>query len=95
MRLKVYALTPCVTFFATGRFGMGAVAMLMQGSLFLWPTALRMAREYSETHAVDGMLTTLSETYQVPAPPLPPKRFAPEPGLAAQTVAAPGRSQAA
>jgi hypothetical protein len=76
MRLKVNVLLPCVTFFAAGRVGMGAAALMMQLSLFFWPTAVRMAREYSESHAVDRMLISLSETYKS-AQPLPRKRFKP------------------
>jgi hypothetical protein len=89
MRLKVNALLPCVTFFAAGRVGMGVAAVAMQGSVFLWPTAYRMAREYAESHAVDRMLTTMLETYKLPGAPLPRKRFAPAGAFASD--AAPAR----
>jgi hypothetical protein len=64
---------------------MGLAALLMQLSLVLWPSAARMAREYSESHAVARMLTTLSETYKTVLP-LPRKRFKPAAGLAAPVV---------
>ncbi len=86
MRLKVNALLPCVTFFRAGRGGMGVTALFMQVSLFLWPTAVRMAREYSESHAVARMLTTLSETYTA-VQPVPRKRFKPAAGVIAPGAA--------
>jgi hypothetical protein len=86
MRLKVNVLLPCVTFFAAGRIGMGVAVLAMQASLFLWPTAYRMAREYSEEHAVDRKLTELAVTYQPPLMPLPRKRFAPAVAQAAKAL---------
>lgn len=87
MRLKVNALLPCLTFFAAGRVGQGAATLVMQVSVFLWPTAYRMAREFSECHAVDRMLTKLAEAYQPLLMPLPRKRFAPAVGFAGQSAA--------
>jgi hypothetical protein len=81
MRLKVKTILPCVTYFSAGRTGMGVVVLLMQVSLFLWPTAVRLAREYAESHAVDRMLTALSSAYQPPVQPVPRKRFAPGVGF--------------
>jgi hypothetical protein len=67
MRFKVNALLPCVTFFAAGRVATGVGTLLMQATLVLWPVAVRMARDFSEGHAVDRMLNQLSTTYQLPA----------------------------
>jgi hypothetical protein len=94
MRLKVKTLLPCVTFFSAGRLGMGVTAAMMQGSLFLWPTAVRLAREFSETHAVDRKLTELSAAYQPPVA-TPRKRFAPGVGFTSAAARAERRRQVA
>lgn len=67
MRLKVYALAPCATFFAAGRTGGGLLALLLQISLVGWPLAYRMARQIGDDHAVERKLSELSAAYEVPA----------------------------
>jgi len=67
MRLKVYALAPCATFFAAGRVGGGVLALLLQISLVGWPLAYRMARRSGDDHAVARKLSELSAAYEVPA----------------------------
>ncbi|MGE4481831.1 hypothetical protein [Acidocella sp.] len=54
---------PCLTFFATGRHGLGALAICMQASLFLWPTATRMAKETRARDHIERLLAELSDTY--------------------------------
>ena len=57
---------PFLTFFASGRFSIGFLTMLMQMSLFLWPTATRWAREAREQENVQKLLKELSETHRPP-----------------------------
>lgn len=55
---------PFLTFLAAGRVAFALLAVLMQTSLFLWPTAARWAREARERESVKTLLQELSETYR-------------------------------
>jgi hypothetical protein len=77
-RSKVNVLLPCATFFAAGKGLAGAIALLMQASVVLWPVAYRMARQLNEADAVDRKLSELSSTYKLPNHAIfaaPSKRF--------------------
>lgn len=57
-------ILPCMTFFLSGRPALGGLTLLMQVSLFLWPTAARWAKEVREQDDLKRMLQELSEVYR-------------------------------
>ncbi len=57
-------IIPCMSFFLSGRPGLGVLTLLMQVSLFLWPTAARWAKEVQEQDNIKRLLLELSETYR-------------------------------
>jgi hypothetical protein len=54
---------PFERFFATGRYGRGALVLLLQISVVFWPLAIKMARQYEEARGVQKFLDELSARY--------------------------------
>jgi hypothetical protein len=60
---------PCGSFFATGRYVAGIIALLLQLTLVMWPLAVKWARGQHEQTNIERMLAALSETHRVPVDP--------------------------
>jgi len=60
------SLCPCVTFFKAGKVLSGAIALLMQLSVLLWPAAVAWARENEEQAAINALLADYALKYPVP-----------------------------
>jgi hypothetical protein len=73
--LKLSQILPCSSFFAEGRFVLACVALLMQLSLVLWPTAARWAQRTDEQSGMEKMLAELSETHRIDPYARPTKKF--------------------